>query len=146
VLTEPDPHMTKRLRKRAEAAARPVEVVEAGGELLPFEDDSFDTAVATLVLCTAPDVPGTLREIARVLRPGGRFLFLEHVRSPDAKTAKWQDRLETPWTYLADGCHPNRDTLAAIRGSGMTVESTHDDKLPKAPPLVRPLLIGSARA
>jgi ubiquinone/menaquinone biosynthesis C-methylase UbiE len=146
VLTDPDPHMTKRLRKKVAASSREAEIIEAGGEKLPFPDDSFDTAVATLVLCTAPDAVGALSEVKRVLKPGGRFLFLEHVRSHDPGTAKWQDRLELPWTYLADGCHPNRDTLAAIKASGMTVEGVEDDKLPKAPPVVRPLIIGSARA
>jgi len=72
-----------------------------------------DTVVSTLVLCTVDDVPATLAEIARVLRPGGRLLFAEHVRSDDPKLARWQDRLEGSWKFLGHGCRCNRDTLAA---------------------------------
>jgi ubiquinone/menaquinone biosynthesis C-methylase UbiE len=141
VLTEPDRFMASKLRAKRPAA----EVIEAPGESLPFEDDSFDTVALTLVLCTVPDPPAALREIARVLKPGGRFLFLEHVRADDAKLARWQDRLERPWCLFGDGCHCNRDTLATIEASPLTVERTDGGSLPKAPPLVRPLLRGVAR-
>jgi SAM-dependent methyltransferase len=143
VLTEPSEHMARRLREKV-AASRPTEVVLAPGERLPFADDSFDTVVGTLVLCTAPDPPAVLREVARILRPGGQLLFLEHVRADDAKLARWQDRLEGPWQYLAAGCHPNRDTLATIRASGLTVDDVERGRFPKAPPLVRPLISGRA--
>ena len=92
-------------------------MIEAPAESLPFEDDSFDTVALTLVLCTVPDPPAALREIARVLKPGGRFLFLEHVRADEPKLARWQDRLHGPWYLFGDGCHCNRDTLATIEGS-----------------------------
>jgi ubiquinone/menaquinone biosynthesis C-methylase UbiE len=141
VLTEPDRFMASRLRAKHPSA----QVIEAPGESLPFDDDSFDTVALTLVLCTAPDPPGVLREIARVLRPGGRFLFLEHVRAQEPKLARWQDRLHGPWYLFGDGCHCNRDTLAAIEGSPLTVEQTERGELPKAVPLVRPLLRGAAR-
>lgn len=148
VLLEPSPFMAARLRDRvsSEAGARAVEVVEGGGETLPFGDDSFDTVVATLVLCTIPDPAAALREIARVLKPGGELLFLEHVRSQEAGVARWQDRLEKPWGWLGAGCHPNRDTLAALRASPLDVARVDEDKLPKAPPIVRPLITGAARA
>jgi ubiquinone/menaquinone biosynthesis C-methylase UbiE len=146
VLTEPDPHMAKRLRRRAESASRAAEVVEAPAERLPFEDASFDTAVLTLVLCTVPDPPAALTEIARVLRPGGQLLFLEHVRSEEPGVARWQDRLETPWRWFGDGCHCNRDTLATIEASPLSVEGVERDQLPKSPPIVRPMIVGSALA
>ena len=81
-----------------------------------------------------------------MLRPGGRLLYIEHVRDPTgARLARWQDRLERPWGWIAGGCHPNRDTAATL--AGRRVWSTGDaerDRLPKAPPLVRPLIRGSA--
>ncbi|HEX5526142.1 MAG TPA: class I SAM-dependent methyltransferase [Solirubrobacterales bacterium] len=141
-LVEPDPHMTKQLRQKL--APDQAELVEAPAERLPFEDDSFDTAVVTLVLCTVPDPAAALAEIARVLKPDGRFLFLEHVRSRNPKLARWQDRLETPWRFLGDGCHCNRDTAAAIGAAGFEVGDLEHDALPKAPPIVRPLIHGSA--
>jgi ubiquinone/menaquinone biosynthesis C-methylase UbiE len=145
VLAEPSPHMAKRLRAHTAASQRHPEVVEAPAERLPFEDDSFDTAVFTLVLCTVPDPGAALAEAARVLRPDGRLLFLEHVRAADPRTARWQDRLERPWRFLGAGCHCNRDTAAAIERSGLSIDAIEEDRMPKAPPIVRPLVRGSAR-
>jgi ubiquinone/menaquinone biosynthesis C-methylase UbiE len=143
-LVEPDPHMVKQLRKRVEGAARTVSITEAGAEKLPFPDDSFDTAVATLVLCTVPDPVAGIAEVSRVLKPGGRFLFLEHVRSKDPGLARWQDRLERPWRFVGDGCHCNRDTVATIIASPLQLDQVESDELPKAPPIVRPLVVGQA--
>ena len=93
VLTEPDEHMRAQLERKLSALGRRPEVVGAGAERLPFPDASFDTVVATLVLCTIPAPRRALEEISRVLKPDGRLLFLEHVRAEDAGTARWQDRL-----------------------------------------------------
>jgi len=144
VLAEPDPHMLKQLRVKGEGRGRNVEVVEASAEDLPFADASFDTAVFTLVLCTVPHPERALAEAARVLKSGGKLLFLEHVRAEDAGLARWQDRLEKPWRFLADGCHCNRDTVATIEASPLRLEGVEHGKLPKAPPIVRPLVRGSA--
>jgi ubiquinone/menaquinone biosynthesis C-methylase UbiE len=146
VLSEPDPHMAVRLRRKLAASGRDAEVVAAPGERLPFPDGSFDTVVLTLVLCTVPDPEATLREIARVLKPGGRFLFLEHVRAEEPGLARWQDRLHGPWYLFGDGCHCNRDTLGTIEASPLEVERSERGKMPKAVPLVRPMVRGSARA
>jgi SAM-dependent methyltransferase len=145
-MVEPDPHMTKQLRQKLADAGKSAEVsvVEAPGEALPFPDGSFDTVVVTLVLCTVPDQAATLAEIKRALAPGGRLLFLEHVRAHDDGLAKWQDRLEGPWKFLADGCRCNRDTVAAIEASGLQLRKVETGELPKLPPLVRPLVTGSA--
>ena len=143
VLAEPDPHMARRLRERAAGAG--AEVVEAPAGGLPFEDASFDTVTGTLVLCTVEDPGAAVADIARVLRPGGRFLFFEHVRAEDPGVARWQDRLERPWGWIAAGCHPNRDTVALLRSSPLEVEDVRDTRLPKAPKLVRPAVSGSAR-
>jgi ubiquinone/menaquinone biosynthesis C-methylase UbiE len=144
VLTEPDPHMAKRLRAKLSEARRREEVLEAPAERLPLADDSADTVVATLVLCTIPDPAAALAEAARVLRPGGQLLFIEHVRAEDPGLARWQDRLERPWRFLGDGCHCNRDTVATIEDSPLRLERAERGLLPKAPPIVRPLVSGRA--
>ena len=144
-LTEPDPHMFKQLRPRAAKVCAGADLVQAGAEKLPFEDDSYDTVVVTLVLCTVPDQPAALKEISRVLKPGGRLLFLEHVRANHPDLARWQDRLEKPWRFLGDGCHCNRDTVAGIKAAGFELGEVQRDELPKAPPIVRPLVSGYAR-
>ena len=144
VFAEPDPQMTKRLRPKVREAGLEAEVVEAPAERLPFEDSSFDTAVYTLVLCTVPDPAAALAETARILKPGGKLLFVEHVRAKDPGAARWQDRLERPWHFFADGCHCNRDTVATIEASPFALESVAEDEIPKAVPLVRPLVLGSA--
>ena len=146
VLAEPDPHMIKRLRAKVGEMGIDAEIVDAPAESLPYADSSFDTAVFTLVLCTVPDPAAALAEAARVLKPGGKLLFVEHVRAEDAGLARWQDRLERPWRFLGDGCHCNRDTVANIEASPFTVERVERGRLPKAPPLVRPLVRGSASA
>jgi SAM-dependent methyltransferase len=146
VLAEPDRHMAAKLRPKLAASGIAAEVVEAPAESLPFEDSSFDSAVFTLVLCTVPDPAAALAEAARILKPGGRLLFVEHVRAGVPGLARWQDRLESPWRFLADGCHCNRDTVATIEASPLTVERVERGSMPKAPPLVRPLVRGSARA
>jgi ubiquinone/menaquinone biosynthesis C-methylase UbiE len=143
-LTEPDPHMIKQLRKRVDEAGHAAKVVEAPAEALPFEDDSFDTVALTLVLCTVPDPAGALREIQRVLKPDGQFLFLEHVRSRNPSLAKWQDRLEGPWRFLGDGCHCNRDTVSAISAAGFRLGEVERPEFPKVVPIVKPMAKGSA--
>ncbi len=143
-LTEPDPHMFKQLRQRAEKDCPGADLVQAGAEELPFPDDSFDSVVVTLVLCTVPDQSSALGEISRVLAPGGQLLFLEHVRANHLSLAKWQDRLEKPWRFLGDGCHCNRDTVSAIRAAGFQLGNIERGELPKAPAIVRPLAKGSA--
>jgi ubiquinone/menaquinone biosynthesis C-methylase UbiE len=148
VMTEPDPHMARRLRERlarAPGAAGNPTVVEASAESLPFDDGSFDTVVATLVLCTVPDPLRALSEARRVLVEGGRLLYLEHVRSSRPGFARWQDRLRRPWGFLAAGCHPNRATDQLLADAGFWIDSLERGKLPKAPPIVRPLIRGVAR-
>jgi SAM-dependent methyltransferase len=148
VLIEPEPNMARQLRERVAtapgAAANPT-VIEASAEDLPFDDGSFDVVVATLVLCTVPNPLRALGEARRVLVEGGRLLYLEHVRSNRPGLARWQDRLERPWGFFSGGCHPNRDTGQLLADAGFWIDSLEDLKLPKAPPLVRPVIRGVAR-
>ena len=99
--------------------------------------------MVTFTLCSVPDEQAALSEITRVLTPGGRLLFLEHVRSADAGIAARQDKL--PFPYPLIGCHPNRDTLQEIKASPLTVESVRNGELPKAPKIERPMIVGAAR-
>jgi ubiquinone/menaquinone biosynthesis C-methylase UbiE len=144
VLTEPSEAMAKRLKDRVSASPLNPEVVIAPGEELPFEDDSFDSVVSTLVLCTVPDPVETLAEIHRVLAPGGELLLLEHVRSESPDRAKWQDRLETPWRWFGDGCRCNRDTVTTVKESGFSFDDLQHGTFPHSPPIIRPLISGRA--
>ena len=142
VLVEPDKGMARRLERKVAGYDLPARIVHAPAELLPFEDASFDVGVSTLVLCTVPDQPRALSEIRRVLKPGGRLLFLEHVRSDDPKLARWQDRLNGFNRLVGNGCNCNRETLVAIEAAGLSLDDVERGEMKKAPPLVRPLVIG----
>jgi ubiquinone/menaquinone biosynthesis C-methylase UbiE len=146
VLTEPAAPMVSRLERRAKRSGHDCKVVVAPAEKLPFEDDSFDTVVSTLVICTVDDPRRTIDEIARVLRPGGRLLFLEHVRSDSPRLARWQDRLHGPWHAFAAGCHANRATVELLRESALQVQEIDHERWSWMPALVHPLAIGSAQA
>ena len=143
VVTEPEPPMLRRLQRRAREHVPAAQVLRAPAEDLPFEDDSFDTVVSTLVLCGVDDQPRALREARRVLRPGGRLLFLEHVRADDPALARLQDRMN--WlNRLVVGCDCNRPTLATIEAEGFGVDRLEHTTMPRAPKFVRPLIVGTA--
>ena len=144
ILTEPFEPMAKHLRERVAASGREARVVVAPAERLPVDDASVDTVVVTLVLCTVDDVATTLAEIDRVLRPGGRLLFMEHVRSEDPRVARKQDRFERPWMFVGHGCRCNRDTVAALEASPLVVGELERGRTPKAPEITRPLVQGVA--
>ena len=141
VLLEPAEPMARRLEPKA--AARGATVVRAGAESLPFEADSFDTVVATLVLCTVPDLDRALDEIRRVLKPDGRLLFLEHVQAEDPGLAKWQRRLNPIQKRVACGCHLDRPTPDAIAARFDLVELQRD-RMRKAPATHGQMAIGQA--
>ena len=144
VLTEPDPGMRARLARRVSRSGRPARVIDAGAQHLPFEDESVDTVVCTLVLCTvdAPDL--ALREIERVLRPDGQLLFIEHVRSESPTLARWQDWMERPWRRFAQGCRCNRATEELIGASGLELGQLSHASWRGMPPIVAPLISGRA--
>ena len=142
-VTEPEPAMVRRLDRRARKQAPLARVLRAPAEDLPFEDGSFDVAVSTLVLCGVSDQPRALRQLRRVLRPGGQLLFIEHVRSGDPRLARRQDRLN--WlNQLVVCCDCNRPTLTTIQAAGFTVTKAEHTTLPKAPSFVSPLVVGAA--
>lgn len=149
VVTEPSPHMLSHLRTALDEHPPPVggwKLVQASGEELPFATGSFDTVVATYVLCTIPDPARAVAEIVRVLRPGGRYLFLEHVHAGEGTLlGAAQDLLELPHRYIAAGCHPNRRTGRVIANAdGLRLERMERGRQPRAPFTVRPTIIGSA--
>jgi ubiquinone/menaquinone biosynthesis C-methylase UbiE len=144
VLTEPEEPTARRLEPKLAGYSLPARLVRARAEDLPFEDASFDVVVSTLVLCTVNDPARALQEIYRVLEPGGQLLFLEHVRSDDAKLARWQDRLNGLGKRVGHGCNCNRPTLETVKGEGFSIAAVEHDRLPKAPPWVRPLIVGAA--
>ena len=143
VVAEPQPPMLRRLQRTAHEHAPHAQVLQAPAEELPFEDDSFDTVVSTLVLCGVDDQPRSLREARRVLRPGGKLLFLEHVRADDPGLARFQDRMNWLNRFVV-GCECNRQTLGAIEAAGFTVSKVEHTKTPKAPKFVQPLIVGAA--
>lgn len=146
VLSEPEAPMAARLEARVRARAGSAQVVRAGAEALPFADGSFDTVVGTYVLCTVPEPARALAEIVRVLAPGGRLLFLEHVHAGEGTAlGRIQDLVELPHRYLAAGCHPNRRTAALLEASELEIERLEHGRQPRAVPTVRPTIIGAAR-
>ncbi|MEI6447895.1 MAG: class I SAM-dependent methyltransferase [Actinomycetes bacterium] len=145
VLTEPDRHMAAKLRARLASKPRDAffEVVQVPAESLPFPDASFDTVVCTLVLCTVPDPEATLAEVSRVLKPGGRLLFIEHVLG-DGGTARWQRALARPWAAVACGCRCDRTTAETIAASPLVLEVVQAGRMPKAAKIIKPMIHGCA--
>jgi ubiquinone/menaquinone biosynthesis C-methylase UbiE len=147
LVTEPDPAMLTRARRRAALLGRDVEFRQAGAHPLPFPDQSFDTIVFTLCLCTIDDPEAALKEARRVLKPEGKILVLEHVRSERPELSVWQDRLEKPWGVIAGGCHPNRDTKGMIERAGFAFDWLAEQEEERIPiPIVRPGILGLARS
>ena len=115
---------------RRREAALPIARVGLDGERLDADDASYDAVLSTFTLCTIPDVAAALREVRRVLRPGGALHFLEHGLSPDASVARWQRRLDPVERLVAGGCHLSRDIPALVRGAGLDAVSLEAAYLP----------------
>jgi len=165
VLAEPDRFMRRRLQERLDMAgnsrtggeggiedeggigvARGIEVADAAFEKLPFPDESFDYVVATLVLCSVYDPQASVAEVVRVLKPGGGFVFLEHVAAETKPgRLKWQRRLEPIWKRVMGNCHLTRRSAETIAALGLRLEDPHCESMRKAVPWVRPTIRGVAR-
>lgn len=118
---DPATEMHHQARRRAEKISIPVETVALELGQIQADSESFDSIVCTFTLCTIPDAEAALREMRRVLKPGGYFLFSEHGRAPEAHVARWQDRLTPLWKPLSGGCHLNRDIPELIRAGGFQI-------------------------
>jgi ubiquinone/menaquinone biosynthesis C-methylase UbiE len=139
VAAEPDPYMLRRARARAHRLGRAVWFCQCPAEALPFADASFDAVVSTLVLCTVDDPARALAEVRRVLKPGGTFRFIEHVRA-DGFAGVVQDCVTPVWRWVGAGCHPNRRTATHIRAAGFEILACEEHPLP-----LTPLIIGLAQ-
>ncbi len=144
VLSEPEAPMFAKLEQRVRVRGAAAQVVRAGAEKLPFADGDFDTVVATLVFCSVTDLERSLREVRRVLAPGGQLLFLEHVRHPDATRARRQERLTPIQRRLACGCHFDRAIPAAITEAGFALTDERHEHFPRAAKVLQPLAVGRA--
>ncbi|MFZ5756566.1 MAG: class I SAM-dependent methyltransferase [Pseudomonadota bacterium] len=146
VLLEPSQAMLQQAEERARSVPGPerFSFVAAGAEALPFPDESFDTVIACLVFCTIPDVERSAREAFRVLKPGGSFLFFEHVAHPRSGVRRWQERINPLWKKVACGCHLNRDTAAVFRAAGFRYTEFEAFEHPNVPALAGAVIRGSA--
>ncbi len=144
---EPEPHLRGLAEEAAGRAPVPVTVVDGSADRIPAEDATFDAAVVSLVLCSVPDQASALAELARVLRPGGRLHFWEHVRAEGAGFARVQRALDrTVWPAVGGGCHAARDTEAAIVAAGFTLERVERFRFPagRVPSPTAPQILGTA--
>lgn len=148
VALEPEPYMRTKAERAARKAPVRVRVLDGAADELPLEPGSVDAAVASLVMCTIPDVPGALAEMQRVLKPGGELRFLEHVRSDRPRNARIQRFSDSSgiWPLLGGGCHCSRDTVASIKTAGYTVERLDSFNLGASWWVTNPHVLGLARA
>jgi SAM-dependent methyltransferase len=143
VAVDPNPGMAKIAHRRIKDLGMAVEHHQVSAESLPFDSRSFDNVVCTLTLCSIPNLPAALVEVARVLKPGGQFLFLEHGRHAESSVAKWQDRLDPVWKVVFDGCHINRDIAQFVSGAGLELRGVEHPGM-RGPRLVGYLYLGRA--
>jgi len=140
---EPSPQLLTMARRAAAKTSVPTAFLEASAEQIPLDAKSVDSIVMTWVGCSIPDVEAALREMRRVLRPGGRLLFVEHGRSPDRNVARWQERLEPFWVPISGGCHLTRKIVDQMPAAGFRVERLETGYLSR-PKVLTYLYEGSA--
>jgi ubiquinone/menaquinone biosynthesis C-methylase UbiE len=140
---EPNPYMHRYLREEAQRAGISAEILDGAADAIPCADESADAITSTLVLCSVPDVRAALREVLRVLKPGGQFVFIEHVAADSGSSLRrWQHRLRPWFRYFADGCNPERETWREIESAGFANAQIEYFEGPI--PIVRPHISGIA--
>ncbi|MCK6454345.1 MAG: methyltransferase domain-containing protein [Alphaproteobacteria bacterium] len=132
---EPAPRLVAMARAAAAASAVPVALIEGSAEAIPLDAGSIDTVVTTWTFCSIPEADAALAEVRRVLKPGGRLLFVEHGRAPDERVRRWQDRLTPAWRRLSGGCHLNRPIRAMIEGAGFRIDRIETGYMPGPKPM-----------
>ena len=130
---EPAPQMLKRAKPLADNAPFPVEFIDLPGEEIPLDDNAVDTVLLTYTLCTIPDTLKAMQGMRRVLKPGGKLLFSEHGRAPDAAVQKWQDRINGTWSKIAGGCNMNRKIPELIEAGGFKITDIDTMYVPSTP-------------
>lgn len=143
-IIDPATLLPAKVARRMAAAPYPIQTTHVTAENLPFPDRQFETVVSTWTLCTIPDPVLALHEVGRVLKPGGRFLFLEHGRSDDRTIAVWQDRLNPIQNVMGCGCHLNREIDRLITQSGLTIAYLDRFSMEGVPRLVGEMYRGTA--
>ena len=142
-VTDPNPFMVRRLTAKAVKLGMIMESSVAGATGMPFDDESFDVIVATLVLCSVKDQKDVIEEVIRLLRPGGEFRFMEHVRGHGRLRGGMQDIATPIWRTCFEGCHPNRNTIATIKASNLAL--VEKKEFGNGPYPVRPHVVGFAQ-
>lgn len=141
---EPAPRLVTMARNASRATSMPVSFLEASAEAIPLDEQSVDTVVTTWTLCSIPQAATALADMRRVLRPGGKLLFVEHGLAPDEAVRRWQDRLTPAWRYISGGCHLNRPIRSLIEGAGFRIDRIETGYMP-GPKLMTFMYEGSAR-
>ncbi len=143
---DPSPQLLDTARGKAKARGFDADFRAGFAESLPFADGSFDTVLTTFTLCSVRDPAAVLREMRRVLAPGGTILFLEHGAAPDPGPARWQQRIEPVWKRIAGGCHLTRPVSSALAGQGFRLSGCDSRYMPKTPRFLGWIEMGEARA
>jgi ubiquinone/menaquinone biosynthesis C-methylase UbiE len=141
---EPAAKLVAMAQNASRGTIMPVSFLEASAEAIPLADRSVDTIVTTWTMCSIPHADTALAEIRRVLRPGGKLLFVEHGRAPDESVRRWQDRLTPAWRAIAGGCHLNRPISSMIEGAGFRIDRIETGYIPGPRPMTY-MYEGSAR-
>jgi ubiquinone/menaquinone biosynthesis C-methylase UbiE len=141
---DPSPKLLEMAREAGRRASIPLELVESSAEDIPIEDRNIDTVVTTWTLCSIPEAQHALEDMRRVLKPGGRLLFVEHGRAPEPRVQWWQDHLTPAWKHLSGGCHLNRAVSELIKNSGFQIERLDTGYMPGPKPMTF-MYEGSAR-
>lgn len=142
---DPSAELLDYTRSEAKALGFEMDILDGIGEAMPFENDSFDTVLTTFTLCSVQDGKQVLNEMRRVLKPGGKILFLEHGRAPDKGPEKWQQRIEPMWKHIAGGCHLHRPVSKLFAAEGFALHQEGGHYAPKTPRWLGWMEFGEAR-